>query len=456
MDAPQIQYAKTGDGVSIAYYAIGEGPAVVFMWAIPFRHIQRQWEILSLDRQIADLAASQGRRAVQFDPRGMGSSSRVEAFDLDGLIADLEAVVDALNLETFDLVALTYSTPIAIAYAARHPERLSKLALIGPFARGSVALDTPVGNALRAIRGQAWEVYARSVTQMAIGWEDSELARQLSSVLQEAIRPEDLGKIMDTVEGFDVADLLGQVHAQTLVVQSTGQLIPIEDIRAIAAGISGAQLVVAPGQELLAVGRFLGLVDDGSAPPAVAQPAAPSSTAIILFADIADSTALTERLGDAAFREKARALDEALRQAISSNGGTPIEGKLLGDGVLATFGAAREAIACAMAIHAIAGSGVKGQGSGPEDEALLLHVGIHAGDVIRERAPDGRDNVYGGAVNIAARVAGEAAAGETLVSATVRDLARTSAGVSFEDRGERELKGVGEPVRVFAVKSGDE
>jgi len=171
----------------------------------------------------------------------------------------------------------------------------------------------------------------------------------------------------------------------------------------------------------------------------------PSGTAIILFADIADSTALTERLGDAAFREKARELDEALRRAITSNGGTAIDGKLLGDGVLATFGAAREAIACAAAIHGLAGSGVEGRGSSPND-ALLLHIGIHAGDVIREEG-----NVYGGAVNIASRVAGEAAAGETLVSGTVRDLARTSAGVSFEDRGERELKGVGEPVRVWAV-----
>ena len=62
------------------------------------------------------------------------------------------------------------------------------------------------------------------------------------------------------------------------------------------------------------------------------------------------------------------------------------------------------------------------------------------------------NNVYGGAVNIASRVAGEAAAGETLVSATVRELARTSAGVGFEDRGERELKGVGEPVRMWAVR----
>jgi class 3 adenylate cyclase len=186
-------------------------------------------------------------------------------------------------------------------------------------------------------------------------------------------------------------------------------------------------------------------------------------TAIILFADIADSTALTERLGDAAFREKARALDEALRKAIISNGGTAIEGKLLGDGVLATFGAAREAIACAAEMHRLAAGAQsapppvgEGLGEGSVTVPLLLHVGIHAGDVIRESNPDGRSNVYGGAVNIAARVASEAAAGETLVSATVRELARTSAGVSFEDRGERSLKGVSEPVRVWAVRWRDE
>jgi class 3 adenylate cyclase len=162
----------------------------------------------------------------------------------------------------------------------------------------------------------------------------------------------------------------------------------------------------------------------------------PSGTAIILFADIANSTALTERLGDSAFRDKARSLDEALRTAIASASGTAIEGKLLGDGVLAVFGAAREAISCSQACHA-AGSEV----------GLALHVGIHAGDVIRED-----NNVFGGAVNIAARVADASEAGETLVSQTIRDLARTSASVVFEDRGEHALKGIDEPQRLFAVR----
>jgi len=81
-----------------------------------------------------------------------------------------------------------------------------------------------------------------------------------------------------------------------------------------------------------------------------------------------------------------------------------------------------------------------------EEASLPLHLGLHAGDVIRED-----NNVYGGAVNLASRISGLSAPGEVLVSDIVRGLARTSAGVSFEDRGEQELKGVGEPVRVWVV-----
>jgi class 3 adenylate cyclase len=152
----------------------------------------------------------------------------------------------------------------------------------------------------------------------------------------------------------------------------------------------------------------------------------------------ADSTALTESLGDAAFRAKARDLDGSLRTIIRDNAGTTIEGKLLGDGVLATFAAASQAIAAALACgHAGAEGG------------LPLHHGLHAGDVIREEG-----NVFGGAVNIAARISSLSAPGEVLVSDIVRGLARTSAGVSFENRGEQALKGVGEPVRVWAIREG--
>src|SRR5205809_1474380 len=155
--------------------------------------------------------------------------------------------------------------------------------------------------------------------------------------------------------------------------------------------------------------------------------------------DIVDSTAITERLGDAAFRAKARDLDATLRTVIRKHSGTPIEGKLLGDGVLAVFTSARQAIEAALAC-----------GRSGDDGGLPLHLGLHAGDVIRED-----NNVYGGAVNIASRISGLSAPGEVLVSETVRSLARTSAGVVFEDRGEQSLKGIGETARVWAAREAD-
>ncbi|MFQ5809871.1 MAG: adenylate/guanylate cyclase domain-containing protein, partial [Armatimonadota bacterium] len=140
------------------------------------------------------------------------------------------------------------------------------------------------------------------------------------------------------------------------------------------------------------------------------------------------------------FRERARELDGSLRAIIREHAGTPIEGKLLGDGVLAVFTSARQALEAALRC------GKAGDGCG-----LPLHLGVHAGDVIREE-----NNVYGGAVNVAARIAAASAPGEVLVSQTVRDLARTSAGVSFEDRGEQSHKGVADPMRMFAVRAREE
>jgi adenylate cyclase len=105
---------------------------------------------------------------------------------------------------------------------------------------------------------------------------------------------------------------------------------------------------------------------------------------------------------------------------------------------MATFPSGKEAIEGALRCRDLSA-----------ESELRLRIGLHAGDVIREG-----NNVFGGAVNVAARVQEAAGPGEVLVSATVRDLARTSAGVAFEDRGEYALKGVGEPVKLFAVRAG--
>jgi class 3 adenylate cyclase len=182
--------------------------------------------------------------------------------------------------------------------------------------------------------------------------------------------------------------------------------------------------------------EFLGIKAGPEGPP---QEQA-SGTAIILFADIVDSTALSEQLGNAAFRERSTMLEARIRDAVREHGGESVAGRTLGDGVLATFPSAAQGIAAALTC-AEAGA----------DLGLALHLGLHAGDVLREDR-----NVHGIAVSLASRVSDLSAPNEVLVSATVRDLARASAGVSFEDRGERELKGIAEPQRLFAVSQNEQ
>ena len=175
-------------------------------------------------------------------------------------------------------------------------------------------------------------------------------------------------------------------------------------------------------------------------PPAPATPPPPAvlrerTMAILLFTDVVDSTKLTEQLGDLAYLQTQQALDSRVRTAIEQIGGMTVEGIRPGDGLLAVFTSVREAVDAAQAAHDHASS-----------VGLQLHIGIHAGDVIRSGT-----GVHGGAVNLAARACAEAPPGQTLVSEVIRTLGATSAGVRFEDRGLFQLKGISEPQRLFAV-----
>jgi class 3 adenylate cyclase len=115
--------------------------------------------------------------------------------------------------------------------------------------------------------------------------------------------------------------------------------------------------------------------------------------------------------------------------------GAPVEGIKLGDGILAEFRSAERAVSCAVACSVAS-----------KEAGLPLHIGVHAGDVIRD---DG--DIFGGAVNTAARICSHAPTGEILVSQTIRDLARTSSALRFTSVGSHSLKGIAEPVPLYSV-----
>jgi class 3 adenylate cyclase len=434
---PQVRYAKTSDGVNIAYATVGQGPPIVWMADIPFSHMQFEFQH-SLAWQESDWQDFLKQRSlVRFDPRGMGLSDRsVRKLGLEEWLLDLETVVDALGLKTFALHAVTNGGTVGMAYAARHPERVSHLILQNTGACPADGFRTARAQLMGQMLAHDFEMFSENAGGIAFGW-GTEMARIFAEFIRAAVTPDVARHSFGALTRVDMTDVLSTIQAPTLVLFNDGlKYITQEMSLELASRIPNARLVNLSGtMDRVSVGPGLMLDFFEESRASVPSHPLPSGTAIILFADIVDSTALTERLGDGAFREKARVLDEAMRAAIRANGGTAIEGKTLGDGVLAVFTSARQAISCAQACHTAA-----------SEAGLALHAGIHAGDVIRED-----DNVYGGAVNIAARVAAASAAGETLVSDTVRSLARTSAGVTFEDRGEQALKGIDDPVRLFAV-----
>jgi class 3 adenylate cyclase len=435
---PQIQYATTSDGVSIAYAALGEGLPIVFP-SVVFGDLHL-YASDSGSAGISDALIDRGWQVVRYDGRGCGNSERTVAdFSLEPRLRDLEAVIGALGADRFVLCGGFTGGMTAIAYVVQHPERVSHLALINAYARGADFGEAiPVMRASRAmmrvVAPEQWEFYTLTLANAITGFSDSELARRRAAAMMAGMSPEAYLAQWDASEGIDVTPLLDSVRTRTLVVHDKSSLIgdfsPLA--RNLASRIAGARLV-ATEDAAAAIDEFL---REGER--ATTSEVLTSGTATILFADIADSTALTERMGDAAFRAKAGEMDAALRMLIRECDGTPVEGRLVGDGLMAVFTSAHQAIEAALRCN-----------SASDGVGLKLHLGLHAGDVAREG-----NNVYGGAVNIAARVAGASAAGEVLVSDVVRTLARTSAGVRFEDRGEHALKGVAEGQRLWAVREG--
>jgi class 3 adenylate cyclase len=436
---PQIRFAVTDDGMELAYYTLGSGPDVVSI-GLPGTHLLAEWDSAHETYE----TAAQLCRFTRFDPRGFGMSTRpVETISPETIASDIDAVVRRVGAEQINLIAISWAVPGAIAYAARHPRAAQRLVLVEGSARG-IDFMPPALMALVELARTDWELASEAIAHFLAGWDDPDASRLLAAILRMAVGPSDLIRFTNQLSGWDVTTHLSELKMPVLLIP--GKKYATADIqRTMATALSDARVVATSGsiadQQLARTAAITTFLLEGiqATPEAAAVRIVPtaSGTAVILFTDIVSSTALTERMGDTGFRDASRALDASLRSAIREAGGAAIDGKLLGDGILATFPSAAQAIDGAR--HCLALSALS---------ELRLHIGLHAGDVIREE-----NNVYGGAVNIASRICGLSAPGEILVSDVVRGMARSSAGVEFEDRGEHEMKGVAEPVRVYEVRN---
>ncbi len=441
---PRIQYATTADGLSIACWTLGTGPPLVHLPSFPFSHLQLEWQLPEYRRWYEGLAA--GRRLVRYDCRGAGLSERVVAdWSLDAFLLDLEAVTARLGLATFDLFAGLNGGPVAIAYAARHPEQVAHLVLWCTFSRAADFLGSPPAQAALGLMRADWASYTEMVAHAMVGWAEGEVAHRAAAYLRECVAPETAVRATEAIEAFDVTALLPEVRSPTLVLHR--RQFPSPDLaaaRLLASRIPDGRLTVLEGTSLAPLGEdmaaVLRAIDSFLGGEEVAPGPAPSGGELvtILFTDVAGSTALTQRLGDVRARELLRAHERLVRHALVAHGGTEV--KTMGDGFMASFRSPSRALECAVAVQrAIAAHNA----SAPE--AIRVRVGLNAGEPIAENA-----DLFGTAVQLAARLCAHAEPECILVSNVVRELA-AGRGFRFVDRGTAALHGFADPVHLYEV-----
>ncbi len=451
---PRIQYAQTTDGVSIAFWTLGEGMPFVHLPIIPNSHIQAEWQLAGCRRWYERL--SQYRMLLRYDNRGSGLSDRgISDYSLDALVRDLEAVVDRLGLERFALMGLHRSGPVAIAYEARHPDRVSHLLLWCTWASERDYLQSSTLEAFRRMLGADWEMFIKNVAHEAAGWSESVAMRSIASWLRQSTTPEAYRAVLDAGAEHDVSSLLSQVQCPTLVLHPAQVAVVTVDLaRQLAARIPEARLAILEGEAVFpflsdteavldAIEEFLGEGEEA------AKTVAPSGHVTILFTDIEGSTALTQRLGDAKAQEVLRAHNTIVRDALKAHGGSEV--KHTGDGIMASFPVASKALECAIAMqrafaeHNETAAASSSTGSG-RAEVIRVRVGMNAGEPVAED-----EDLFGTAVQLAARICAHAEPGQILAPIVVRELA-AGKGFLFADRGETSLRGFEEPVRLFEVR----
>ena len=444
MDKPTTRYAKC-DQISIAYQVFGDGPLDLVYIPGWVSNIDYMWE----DPDLASMLEGLSRicRVIMFDKRGTGLSDRDVGFPtLDERMDDLSAVMDAAGSKRAALLGFSEGGNLAMLFGASFPERVSHLILFSCFARRLWAPDYPWASTPEAREASIREIEASWGEQSAVEWlapsrlTDTVFANWLATYLRQSASPGAATTILRLNSEIDVRDILPTISVPTLILHRRGEIhVEFADAEFLADRIPGSKLVSLPGQDHLpwtedqepildAIEPFL----TGTRREAVSD----RLLATILITDIVGSTETAVTLGDEAWKRTLNAHNGIVRSELARHRGREIN--TTGDGFVAAFDAPARAIGCAFDVAGRL-----------EQHGIQIRAGVHTG----ECQVDG-NSLGGVAVHICARIANLAAAGEIVVSRTVKDLV-VGSGFEFTERGTHDLKGVPDKWTVFATSPGN-
>jgi class 3 adenylate cyclase len=412
------------------------------VWIPPWvSQVEYLWSEPTLERVMARL--TRFARVITFDRRGSGLSDPFfGAPTLEEQMDDVLAVMDAAGSERAAICGTLEGGPMAALFAATFPERTEALVLYATFARATSAPDYD----------WAWsaEERDRHMADFLDRWGEGLLAAGVAPRQQDdpsfmewagrlerlAASPSTIRRIFDLIGKIDVRDVLPSIRVPTLVMhRADDSLVQVEHSRYIASKIPGSRYVELEGDEnMFSLGDTEALIGEiEEFLTGTRHEREPDRMlATVMFTDICDSTRKAAEMGDRGWRFLLERHDALFRQALERHRGREV--KRTGDGFLATFDGPARAIRCAASVA---------DAMGPL--GLQIRAGLHTGEL------EVMDADLGGlAVHIASRVMSAAGPNEVLVSGTVKDLV-VGSGIEFEDRGQRELRGVPGEWRLYAV-----
>jgi len=446
VETPETKYAKTADGVHIAYQVTGDAAVDLVLVASGFG-LGEIWRGRRSGAFLKRLASFS--RLILLDSRGMGLSDHVldreQQLTLESRMEDVRAVMDAVDSARAILLGLETGFAVAAMFAATLPERTAGLIAYGATARILWAPDYPFGSTQEDVDAE--------IADVERFWATDKLAREyvesiFPSARDDALEVKDMAAFMRGLGGpgdaaiwarvdseIDLRELLPSIRVPTLVIhRREDRAVPFEHGRYLAAHTPGAELAELPGGiHMWDVGddlpseveRFVATIHQE-------QIELDRFLATVLFTDIVDSTAVASAAGDLGWATLVERHHHIVRGCLARYRGTEMD--TAGDGFFATFDGPARAVRCALAIVVAV-----------RDIGIEIRAGVHTGEMQMIN-----DKVGGIAVSVGARVAALADPGEVLATSTVKDLVAGS-GLEFQDTGEHELKGVPDRWRLYRL-----
>jgi class 3 adenylate cyclase len=435
---PETHYAETPDGVYIAYQTLGEGP-IDIVWQFEWMgNVDTIWEYRPFAEWFRGLASFS--RLILHDRRGTGASSRTVAPpNLETRVADLKVVLDAVGSEQPVLGGAMDGGAPNVLFAASSPERVHSIFWWYPTARATRTPDYPFGTSPEiferfrqdtadhwgtdAYKFGDWQASGSDTEPVPWGW----LSRQTAT-------PDVAVEMVRMVRETDVRVAMAAITAPVLLLARERDRETLEYLGSL---LRQPQIRLFPGEDVLKTHEqpaVLDVIREFVGISAVA-PELDTILSTVLFTDVVGSTQMQATIGDRRWKGVIEEHHAIVRDALGRWRG--LESDTAGDGFYATFDGPARAIRCAVEI-----------GDRVRDLGIEIRAGVHTGEC---ELMDGK--ISGITVSIGARVAAKAGASEVLVSQTVKDLVAGS-GLTFENAGEHELKGVPDRWRLYSVARG--